>query len=310
MIDFLKESLIFQHLLGIDASFDFITGRAFALEVKKNVNQNTNQSINQNTNIIQDNLNCENKEYKDIRKDNTEKDITKKDTENGSEKPTNKAVHQKKGLNSDVSVKINELKQELKSVNTFEELVDKIKQYDGCELKRVAKNSVVFDGNCKSKIMLIGEAPGETEDINGIPFCGQSGQLLRKVLNFINLSTTNGNLFITNTVFWRPPMNRKPEKDEIQICLPFVYKMIEIINPKLVILCGSTAISTFLIDVNKAGDAVGKFSDMNFELNGKKTCINSYSIYHPSFLLRNPIMKKTFWKHMLTLKEYLLKNNL
>ena len=307
MIDFLKESLIFQHLLGVDASFDFITGRAFTVGSNKKVNQN----INQNTDVIQDDLKSANKEKsKEFAKDNVEKSIQKKDFEKSIEKQNESIVYQKKGLNGDISAKINELKQELKNVNTFEELVDKIKQYDGCELKQVAKNSVVFDGNYKSNIMLIGEAPGETEEINGIPFCGQSGQLLRKVLNFANLSTTNGNLFITNTVFWRPPMNRKPEKDEIQICLPFVYKMIEIIKPKLVILCGSTAINTFLTNVNKVGDAVGKFTDINFELNVEKTCVKGYSIYHPSFLLRNPIMKKTSWKHMLRLKDFLLKNEI
>ena len=189
----------------------------------------------------------------------------------------------------------------LDGINTFAELVDAIKQFDGCSLKMNATNTVIYDGNPEAKIMLIGEAPGEQEDLKGIPFCGQSGQLLRKSLSFIGLNTTN--LLITNTVFWRPPLNRKPYEDEIEMCLPFIKKMVEIVAPKLVILCGATAINTYLMTTKKTGELVGKRFTLPAAISDKK--IDAFAIYHPSYLLRNPSAKKVAWEHLLGMKEIL-----
>ena len=186
-------------------------------------------------------------------------------------------------------------------ITTYVELVDAIKQFDGCSLKMNATNTVIYDGNPEAKIMLIGEAPGETEDLKGIPFCGQSGQLLRKSLSFIGLNTTN--LLITNTVFWRPPLNRKPYEDEIEMCLPFVKKMIDIVAPKLVILCGATAINTYLMTTKKTGELVGKHFTLPAAISDKK--IDAFAIYHPSYLLRNPSAKKVAWEHLLGMREML-----
>lgn len=188
----------------------------------------------------------------------------------------------------------------LDGINTFAELVDAIKQFDGCSLKMNATNTVIYDGNPEAKIMLIGEAPGEQEDLKGIPFCGQSGQLLRKSLSFIGLNTTN--LLITNTVFWRPPLNRKPYEDEIEMCLPFVKKMIEIVAPKLVILCGATAINTYLMTTKKTGELVGEHFTLPAAISDKK--IDAFAIYHPSYLLRNPSAKKVAWEHLLGMREF------
>ena len=189
----------------------------------------------------------------------------------------------------------------LDGITTFAELVEAIKQFDGCSLKMNATNTVIYDGNPEAKVMLIGEAPGETEDLKGIPFCGQSGQLLRKSLSFIGLNTTN--LLITNTVFWRPPLNRKPYEDEIEMCLPFVKKMIEIVAPKLVILCGATAINTYLMTTKKTGELVGKHFTLPVAISDKK--IDAFAIYHPSYLLRNPSAKKVAWGHLLNMQEFL-----
>ena len=189
----------------------------------------------------------------------------------------------------------------LDGITTFAELVETIKQFDGCSLKMNATNTVIYDGNPEAKIMLIGEAPGEQEDMKGIPFCGQSGQLLRKSLSFIGLNTTN--LLITNTVFWRPPLNRKPYEDEIEMCLPFVKKMVEIVAPKLVILCGATAINTYLMTTKKTGELVGKHFTLPAAISDKK--IDAFAIYHPSYLLRNPSAKKVAWEHLLGMREIL-----
>lgn len=198
-------------------------------------------------------------------------------------------------VKEDVVIKKTTPSVNLDGINTFAELIEAIKQFDGCSLKMNATNTVIYDGNPEAKIMLIGEAPGETEDLKGIPFCGQSGQLLRKSLSFIGLNTTN--LLITNTVFWRPPLNRKPYEDEIEMCLPFIKKMIEIVAPKLVILCGATAINTYLMTTKKTGELVGKHFTLPVAISDKK--IDAFAIYHPSYLLRNPSAKKVAWEHLL-----------
>ena len=186
----------------------------------------------------------------------------------------------------------------LNDVRTFDELIEKIHNFNGCNLKRQATNTVVFDGNKNAKIMLIGEAPGESEDLEGKPFCGQSGKLLRKALNFIQLN--NENLLITNTVFWRPPINRKPYEDEITMCAPFVEKMIDLVKPKVIILCGLTAVEAILKSKKRMSEVTGKVIDLKFK---ESNIIKIFPIYHPSYLLRSPGVKKIFWKHLLFLKN-------
>ncbi len=261
MLNYLKETLLMQQILGVDNAFDFVPGRSFLMQ--KNTMKKA--ASKPETNARED----------DVVDESIEKDIiVKKNTPNVN----------------------------LDCVKTFVELVETIKQFEGCSLKMNATNTVIYDGNPEAKIMLIGEAPGETEDLKGIPFCGQSGQLLRKSLSFLGLNTTN--LLITNTVFWRPPLNRKPYDDEIEICLPFVKKMIEIVAPKLVILCGATAINTYLMTTQKTGALVGKCFILPSSISDKK--INAFAIYHPSYLLRNPSAKKVAWNHLLEMRELLV----
>lgn len=282
MSSILEETLKFQEYFGVDLTFDFITGRDFVVKKNNNKTLTTDNNVaKQQSNNVLDN------------KINNEDNNIKKDEE------------------SDYFDKAKKTKQDIENIKTFNGIVEKIKNFTGCNLKRHSNNDVIFDGNDNAKIMLIGEAPGENEDSRGIPFCGQSGQLLRKAINFINLSTNKNNLFITNCVYWRPPMNRKPEPYEIMSCLPFCYKMIEIIKPKIIILCGSTAISTFLQKNKKVSEVVGTFNDLpKHDFLNITNEIKTFSIYHPSYLLRNPSIKKIFWKHLLLLKEYLIKNQL
>ena len=119
----------------------------------------------------------------------------------------------------------------LDRVKSLNDLKDLIISYCDCSLKKTAKNIVFSEGNPKSKIMLIGEAPGEDEDKLGRPFRGEAGQLLDRMLSSIGLKRED--TYLTNIIFWRPPGNRKPTEIEINACLPFVKKHIELINPNI-----------------------------------------------------------------------------
>jgi DNA polymerase len=193
----------------------------------------------------------------------------------------------------------------LSGVDNLADLIQVINNFDGCELKNLAINTVIADGNPNSKIMLLGEAPGVEEDEQGIPFCGQSGQLLDNMMSSIGLFRKE-NIYITNTMFWRPPENRKPTTKEIEICRPFLEKHIALINPKLIIAVGATAAATIL----------GK----NFEITKMRRqyfqYTNSYitnsiavtAIFHPAYLLRQSRQKKNTWYDLLEIKDYIKTN--
>lgn len=171
-------------------------------------------------------------------------------------------------------------------------------------LNRFAKNIVIGDGNEGAKILLIGEAPGETEDEMGIPFCGRSGKLLEKALSTIKL-TRKDNIYITNTVFWRPENNRKPTKEELEFCFPFLKKIIQIINPQIIITAGGVA-TELMLDTNKTiSNLIGKFNDIEIDIFEQKKKIKVFPIYHPSYLLRSPSSKKTLWNNLLRLAFFL-----
>ena len=126
------------------------------------------------------------------------------------------------------------------AATTLEELYAAIRSFNGCTLKKTAQNTVIYEGVADSRLMFIGEAPGADEDRQGVPFCGVSGQLLDKALSFIGLNRKE-NFYITNTLFWRPPGNRPPTTDELEICRPFVEKHIALIDPRIMVLVGGTA---------------------------------------------------------------------
>lgn len=186
------------------------------------------------------------------------------------------------------------------SARSLDELRASIENFQGCELKSFASNTVFADGNPRSSIMLIGEAPGATEDIQGIPFCGESGKLLDNMLKAIGVSRAQ-NAYITNTVFWRPPANRRPTNEEINICRPFVEKHIALINPKLIIIVGNTA-AISLLGKNEGITNIRKniYPYMNQYLD---TAINMTAIFHPAYLLRQPMQKKATWFDLLKIKE-------
>lgn len=190
------------------------------------------------------------------------------------------------------------------SASNLDELRNSLINFDGCGLKKLANNTVFADGNPQSSIMLIGEAPGSSEDIEGIPFCGESGKLLDNILSSINISRKH-NAYITNTVFWRPPANRQPTQEEIDVCRPFVEKHIALINPKLIILVGNVAATSLL----GANSGISKIKQVYYPYTNQYLTkpIQTTAIFHPAYLLRQPMQKKTMWYDLLKIEEFVLK---
>ena len=122
---------------------------------------------------------------------------------------------------------------------TLEALRAAVGHFDGCGLKKTAKNTVFSDGSPDARLMLIGEAPGRDEDLRGVPFVGRSGQLLDRILAAIGHDRTNS--YITNVIPWRPPGNRSPTPLETAICRPFVERQIELVDPDVIVFLGGVA---------------------------------------------------------------------
>ena len=200
----------------------------------------------------------------------------------------NKAINRYKKDNFEIS--------EDKS-NNLELLKKSIIELKNCNLKREAKNMVFCDGNPKSKIMLVGEAPGANEDQEGLPFVGRAGMLLDKMLAAINLDRKK--VYISNIVNYRPPENRKPTEEEIKRYLPFITKHIEIINPKILVLLGSTAMNALIGNNVVISKMRGKWIEKKFG-----SCKTSVIIsFHPAFLMRQPAQKKMAWIDLKMIRE-------
>ena len=176
-------------------------------------------------------------------------------------------------------------------------LKEKIKSIEDCELKKFAKNIVFNDGNPKSQIMIVGEGPGEKEDIQGKPFVGDAGMLLNKMLNAIKIKREN--VYITNVVNYRPPHNRKPEISEINRYSVFLREHISIINPKILILMGSTAMEAIFGQKLKISKERGKWKET---IINQKTYL-SILTFHPAYLLRQPDQKKFSWEDLKNIRK-------
>ena len=192
----------------------------------------------------------------------------------------NKAINRYKKDNFEISAD--------KTVS-LERLRKSINEIKNCSLKNNAKNMVFSDGNPKSKIMLLGEAPGFNEDQESLPFVGRAGALLDKMLASINLDRKN--VYISNIINYRPPENRRPTDEEIKRYLPFLEKHIEIINPKILVLLGSTAMNALIGSEVVISKVRGNWIEKKF---GK--CKTSIIVtFHPAFLMRQPAQKKMAW---------------
>ena len=192
----------------------------------------------------------------------------------------NKAINRYKKDNFEISTD---------KAENLERLKKSIGAIKNCSLKSSATNIVFSDGNPKSKIMLVGEAPGSNEDQEGLPFVGRAGALLDKMLASINLNRKN--VYISNIINYRPPENRRPTDEEVNRYMPFIKKHIEIINPKILVLLGSTAMNALIGNDIVISKARGKWIDKEFG-----SCKTSVIItFHPAFLMRQPAQKKMAW---------------
>ena len=203
-------------------------------------------------------------------------------------------------------VSLNEIvakaKKAAQAAQNLTELRKAVENFDGCNLKKMATNTVFCDGNPTSKVMLIGEAPGNHEDLQGIPFCGDSGKVLDGMFRGINM-TREKNFYITNVIFWRPPGNRRPTDEELAICRPFVERHIQLLNPEVIVLVGATAMSAVLGINDPISSVRGKFMDFAPQFLARK--IKTFVVFHPSYLMRQSAKKKLAWHDMLELEKFL-----
>src|SRR6187551_432954 len=180
---------------------------------------------------------------------------------------------------------------------TLEELRALLENFDGCALKNTATRLVFADGNPEARIMFVGEAPGRDEDIEGLPFVGRSGKLLDRMLAAIGLDRTQ--VYIANIIPWRPPGNRTPTPQESAICLPFVRKQIELVNPDVLVCLGGPSATTLL----GMKDGITKTRGRWFSFNTGAREIRAMPTFHPAFLLRSPLQKRLAWRDFLAVKK-------
>ncbi len=200
---------------------------------------------------------------------------------------------------------IDQAKQMAEAAQNLQQLKQAVENFDGCSIKKMATNTVFSDGNPKSPIMVIGEAPGNQEDLQGIPFCGDSGKLLDEMFKAIGFKREN--LYITNTLFWRPPGNRRPNEEELAMCQPFLQKHIFLVKPKLIVLMGATA----MVDVLKINEPISKMRGKFFDYQNQylPDPIKSTVLFHPAYLMRQSSKKREAWMDLLMIKKFLQENN-
>lgn len=190
--------------------------------------------------------------------------------------------------------------------DTLEALRTAIEGFHGCPLRNTARNTVFARGNPAAKIMIIGEAPGRDEDMEGQPFVGPAGLLLDRIFAAIGLAPDQ--LYITNVINWRPPGNRSPTQDEIASCLPFIERHIALIKPDILILAGDIAARTLLASSENITKLRGQWADYSLrDAAGEPTgaTIPALPTFHPAYLLKRPTEKRFVWQDMLALAKRL-----
>ncbi len=185
-------------------------------------------------------------------------------------------------------------------VTSLGDLAEVQAAYEHCELKKGARNFVFADGNPAARVMVIGEAPGRDEDLEGRPFVGRAGQLLDRMFAAIGLSRTaqdsDAAFYITNVLPWRPPSNRDPEPDEIAMMLPFLEKHVALADPDLIVLMGNTPCAAVL-----GQRGILRLRGKWAEGFGRPVL----PMTHPAYLLRNPAAKREAWADLLELRARL-----
>lgn len=186
-----------------------------------------------------------------------------------------------------------------KSAATLDELRALMNAFEGCALKATATRLVFADGNPAAKLMFVGEAPGRDEDIEGLPFVGRSGKLLDRMVGAIGLDRTK--VYIANVIPWRPPGNRTPTPQETQICLPFIRRQIELVNPDVLVCLGNPSSQTLLGTKEGIMRTRGKWMDYD---TGTRV-IKAIATFHPAYLLRSPAYKRLAWQDFRAIRKAL-----
>ncbi|MEL8055528.1 MAG: uracil-DNA glycosylase [Pseudomonadota bacterium] len=176
-----------------------------------------------------------------------------------------------------------------------------IESFEGCDLKKLCNKTVVYDGTIGAPVMVLGEGPGGNEDQIGLPFVGKAGQLLDKMLTAIGLDRKI-NTFISNVNYWRPPGNRNPDKDELAVCRPFVNRMVDLAQPKVIIAAGGVAAKS-LLDTT-TGIMRLRGSERPF-ITPAGTEVPMFPMFHPAYLLRRSQDKSRAWRDLLLVQERL-----
>ena len=187
----------------------------------------------------------------------------------------------------------------LEAAATLTDLETLVAQFEGCALKRTAKSLCFSRGNPEARVMLIGEAPGRDEDLQGKPFVGRAGQLLDRMLAAIGQSEET--VYITNTIYWRPPGNRTPTPQEIGACAPFLARQIELVDPDMLVLLGGAAAKHILGVAEGIMRLRGKWKIYKA---GARD-IPTLATLHPAYLLRNPEAKRYVWRDLMAIKTRL-----
>lgn len=175
---------------------------------------------------------------------------------------------------------------------TLEALRALLENFEGCALKNTATRLVFADGNPEARIMFVGEAPGRDEDIEGLPFVGRSGKLLDRMIAAIGLDRSKA--YIANVIPWRPPGNRTPTPQETQICLPFIQRQIELVNPDVLVTLGNPSTQTLL----STRDGIMKTRGKWFDYDTGTRSIRAMATFHPAYLLRSPSYKRMSWQDL------------
>ncbi len=187
------------------------------------------------------------------------------------------------------------------SCATLDDLKSAIMAFEGCELKRGAKNTVFSDGNPAAELMIVGEAPGREEDAQGVPFAGQAGQLLDKMFGAIDRArggeSAEAAIYMTSALPWRPLQNRDPSAEDIAMLRPFLMRHIALVEPKVLVLMGNTACKALLEMPRGITSLRGTWQEI-----GKTPAM---PMFHPAALLRDPLKKKPSWADLLAIKSRL-----
>jgi uracil-DNA glycosylase len=194
---------------------------------------------------------------------------------------------------------ISSAREAARTAASLEVLRELLEKFDGCALKNTATRLVFADGNPQARVMFVGEAPGREEDIEGLPFVGRSGQLLNRMIAAIGLDRTSA--YIANVIPWRPPGNRTPTPQETQICLPFIQRQIELVNPDVLVTLGNPSTQTLL----STREGIMKTRGRWFDYDTGTRVIRALATFHPAYLLRSPSYKRMAWQDLRSIAKAL-----